>query len=107
MTASPTESVTWAFVGGAGVTVLWNVVGDVHWEMHEGAVGFANWAMMGVAAWGMFEAAIGAVIGDWLGPVVGDALRAEMRDTIGAVTRVAIEAVMLGQHCYAASGRTQ
>ena len=30
MTASPTGSVTWAFVVGVGVTVLWNVVGDVH-----------------------------------------------------------------------------
>ena len=30
MTASPTESVTWAFVGGEGATVLWHALGDLH-----------------------------------------------------------------------------
>ncbi len=105
MTASPTESVTWAFVGGEGLTVLWDLVGDLHWDMREGFVGIVDRAMMGVAAGGMSGAAVGAVIGDWLGPVVGDALRAEMRDTLGAVTRVAIGVVMLEQHCYAAWGQ--
>ncbi len=65
-------------------------------------MGTVGWAMMGVAAWGMSGAAIGAVIGDLLGSVIGDMLRAEMRGAMGAVARVAIDCVMLGQHCHAA-----
>ncbi len=104
MTASPTESLTWVFVGGEGVTVLWVVIGDLHWDMREGIV---DWAVMGLAAWGMFGAAVGAVIGDWLGPVVGNALRAEMRDRLGAVASMVIEVGMLRQHRYVAWGQAQ
>ncbi len=76
--------------------------------------GTVDGAKMGVAAWGMFGAVLGAaigdvlmswlgaVIGDWVGQEIGDAQRAEMRVAFGAVTRLAIEAVMLGQHRYAA-----
>ena len=70
--------------------------------MHEGVVGIEDWAMIGAAAGGAFEAVTGAVIGDWLGAVIGDVLRAEIRDALGAVTEVAFQVVMLGQHCYAA-----